>query len=130
MSQNLRVATWIPVDRINTGEGVVATNTVGPGQAVNTSMAVGGGTSGTGGGGSNTTISTVAPTTPSVGDMWVDISNPAAPQVKVFKQGNAWVVMATGQTLPPATKSDQLLHSGLGPNFDWQLEDTINLGNY
>ena len=128
MSQNLRIALWIPSDRINVGESVISQVSAGPGQSVSTAM--GNAVGGAGGGASNVKISTTPPVTPTVGDVWVDISNPLTPQVKVFKQGNAWVVMATGQSLPKATKPDELLASGAGPSFNWKVEDTINLGNY
>jgi hypothetical protein len=131
MSQNLRVAMWIPADRINRGESIIAGQTVGPGQVADTTMGVSTGGGGAGGGGSGDVhISTGPPATPVIGDMWVDVSNPAAPQVKVYKQGNAWVIMSTGPSLPQATKADEFLESGTGPSFDWETRDEIYLGNY
>ena len=124
MSQNLRVATWVPADRVTAGESIISQNNAGPAQPVNTRMGV------TAGGANGVTISTIPPVAPTVGDVWVDVSIPAAPKAKIFKQGNAWVTLADGQPMPKALRQDQLLHSGPGPNFDWEPEDAINLGNY
>ena len=132
MSQNLRIATWIPTDRVAVGESVVSQAAAGPGQAVTTNFVL----AGTGGGGGGTVppgtivASVNPPIAPIIGDMWIDLSNPNIPQVKVFKQGNAWVVLANTDLLPKATQPGELLVSGPGPTFDWNNEQGLIEGVY
>ena len=132
MSQNLRLALWVPPANVNTGDTVVTTQSAVAGNAARTTLqAIVAGSGGSGGGGGNApVVGTLAPPSPVVGDLWVDITNPVSPQVKIFRQGNAWVVLADTDILPKATQPGELLVSGSGPNFDWNSEQGLIEGVY
>lgn len=110
MSQNLRAALWVPTDWIDRGEAVVATARSAPGQPVSTTT---GTPAGPGGGlGPDQralTTSPTQPTNPLPGDVWVDVSNPAAPDVKVFQNGGQWIVMATADSIPAYATAAEIL---------------------
>ena len=128
MSQNLRLALWVPPANVNTGDTVVTTQSAVAGNAARTTLqAI---VAGSGGGGNAPVVGTLAPPSPTVGDLWVDITNPVIPQVKIFRQGNAWVVLADTDILPKATQPGELLVSGSGPNFDWNSEQGLIEGVY
>ena len=129
MSQNLRLALWVPPANVNTGDTVVTTQSAVAGNAARTTLqAIVAGSGGCGG--NAPVVGTLAPPSPTVGDLWVDITNPVIPQVKIFRQGNAWVILADTDILPKATQPGELLVSGSGPNFDWNSEQGLIEGVY
>ena len=72
------------------------------------------------------------PTGANVGDLWIDTSNPAAPQVKVLLSAGNWSALSQGQAqLPAATQQGQILVSQTGTAvFAWAPETGIIEGTY
>jgi hypothetical protein len=117
-SQNLRLALWMPTGAIAPGEGVVANAQTPAGEPAETAF-----TPSSGGGNANMMVSPSAPASPANGDLWLDVSNPTTPNLKVFETTNGWVVMAMGKSLPQATRHGQTVVAGVAPNFDFTAGD-------
>ena len=118
MSQNFRVAAWVPEGALNPREIIITQAAALPGQPVNTDM--GAPAAATGGNkiqGADLTVSATAPTTPNNGDTWVDISTAGNPLIKVYDAGSTnWVVVAD---LPQPTQEGQVIISGQAPGYAW-----------
>lgn len=131
MSQNYRVATWIPTDSILPGEVIIAQTAAAAVQAADTDFGNSGNLPGAGPGGSGViTTGATPPAAPNVGDVWIDISNPAVPEMKMLRQGNNWIVMAKGQGLPVASSDGEVIVSTAAANFPWAAQVSIDSGRY
>ena len=130
MSQNLRVALYVPESAVAVGDTIVSTGDSQIGEIVSTDFRPQ--TGGTGGGNlpagqKGIFVQSTPPSSPQVGDTWIDISNLNKPLMKVFTNTNTWALI---NNVPKATKKDQILISGPSPQFNWAEQPGIDHGRY
>lgn len=124
MTQNVRVATWIPEGALDGNKVVMTVSSVAAGQAASTRMSTPAAATGAANSvtGRDIHIGPVAPTNPVDGDSWFDLSDPQHPDIKIWNAAiRDWVL--SGRTLPVAQSTGQALVSGAAPGFDWTAGD-------
>lgn len=125
-SQNFRVATYVPGGAVTVGDVVKATSSAVAGAGFDT------GFSQNLLSGSSTVpiISALPPSTPVVGDMWIDVSVPNSPKVKVFSTLGWKESIGSGSgALPVATTANQILVSQPGTGNPWNTGN-LDQGRY
>jgi hypothetical protein len=128
VSQNFRVATWIPEGQLDANQVIVTQTAVQPGLPAETGMADPTTAGGTAVSGARLTIHQTQPQNPNDGDTWIDIGNPVTPEIKVYSsaQGN-WAIVAD---LPKANAAGDLLVAGQAPQLAWAANNTIDGSRY
>lgn len=121
MSKNMNLALWMPGNAPQFGDSIVITGGAGPYQ---TNFAPAGG----GGGGPGMVVGTTAPVGPTPGDMWMDISDPALPALKIYQVAGGWVIMGTSKQLPDATAQGQVVQADAALN--WVADQNLDNGRY